>query len=289
MAPTDRSLANTSAQDPPGSRNGAAVAARMPTSGLWRYRYFLVACLSPVVLVAVWDATIRSGLVRSVLLPFPSDIFNALVDAIVNGYAGQSIFLHIGMSLYRVLLAFLAATVVGIVIGLLRGAYRLADAIFLVPAEIVRPIPPLAFIPLFILWFGIGEVSKILIIFYYVMLIIMLNTQSGVRGCPQDKVRAALSLGANPWQVFQFIIFPATLPQIVTGLRVGMAAGLSILVASELLGGDLGLGFLIMDASTFFRTNEVFVGIVLIGVLGLASDRGLNYLSRKFVHWEGKS
>lgn len=255
---------------------------------LLKLRYLGISILSPIVVLLFWDLVNRLGLVRSILLPSPLEVFRALVNVIVDGYAGTSIFVHIGASLYRAVVAFMAATLVGVILGLLRGGYRFADAAMLVPAEVIRPIPPLAFIPLFILWFGIGEVSKILIIFYYVMLIIMLNTQSGVRSCPQDKIRAARSLGANSWQVFRYIIFPAALPQIVTGLRVGMAAALSILVAAELLGGDMGLGFVIMDASTFFRTTEVFVGIVLIGALGLISDRGLNYLSQTFVHWEGK-
>lgn len=266
----------------------AVVRVRRMGKSFERLKYWLIAISSPVAIVLVWELITRIGVVRSILLPPPGEIFQALVNTIVNGYAGTSIFTHIGMSLYRVLLAFIAAAIVGIGLGLLRGEYRSADASLLIPGEVIRPIPPLAFIPLFILWFGIGETSKILIIFYYVMLIIMLNTQSGVRGCPPDKIRAARSLGANSWQIFRYVIFPAALPQIMTGLRVGMAAALSILVAAELLGGDLGLGFVIMDASTFFRTKEVFVGIILIGILGFISDRALNYVSAKFVHWEGK-
>ncbi|MBX9651795.1 MAG: ABC transporter permease subunit, partial [Xanthobacteraceae bacterium] len=110
----------------------------------------------------------------------------------------------------------------------------------------------------------------------------------GVTNCPEDKIRAARSLGATPWQVFSLVVFPASLPQIVVGLRVALAAALSILVASELLGGDRGLGFVISDASTFFKTNDVFVGIILIGMIGLISDRGLTLLSHRIVHWEGK-
>ena len=254
-----------------------------------RRKYLFMSILSPVVLILVWDAATRSGLVRSILLPFPIDVFKSFLRILFDGYGGTSIFVHIGMSVYRVAVAFLAATVVGITLGLLRGWYRTIDAVLLVPAESIRPIPPLAFIPLFILWFGIGETSKILIIFYYSMLIIMLNTQSGVRSCPQDKIRAAQSLGAGSWQVFKYVIFPVALPQIVTGMRVGLAAALSILVASELLGGDLGIGFVIIDASTFFKTKEVFVGIMLIGILGFATDRGLHYFASRVVHWEGKS
>lgn len=253
-----------------------------------RLRLFLV-LLSPLVLLFAWDGATRFGLVEQILLPSPATIGAALWDVITNGYAGVSVFIHIGASLYRTLAAFLLAALVGITIGLLRGLYPKVDAICLVPFELIRPIPPLAFIPLFILWFGIGEVSKILIIFYYAMLVIMLNTQAGVASCPEDKVRAARSLGASPLQVFWRVVFPAALPNIVVGLRVALAAALSILVASELLGGDRGLGFIISDASTFFKTADVFVGIILIGLIGLVADRALTFAARRIVHWEGKT
>jgi ABC-type nitrate/sulfonate/bicarbonate transport system permease component len=244
--------------------------------------------LSPVALLLAWDLVTRFGLAERILLPSPWIIAEALRDVFVNGYAAVNIFVHIGTSLYRVIVAFGLAAVCGVAVGLLRGLYPWIDAFCLVPFEIVRPIPPLAFIPLFILWFGIGELSKILIMFYYAMLVVMMNTQAGVANCPQDKIRAARSLGASPWQVFSRVVFPASAPQIVVGLRVALAAALSILVASELLGGDKGLGFVISDASTFFKTSDVFVGIILIGLIGLISDRGITYLSRRIVHWEGK-
>jgi ABC-type nitrate/sulfonate/bicarbonate transport system permease component len=253
-----------------------------------QHRYGILVFVSPAAIILAWDLATRFGLIRSDLLPPPLTVLASLIDVLRNGYAGINIFVHVGASLTRVLTAFIAAPIVGIILGLLRGRYRSVDAVCLVPAEVIRPIPPLGLIPLFILWFGIGELSKILIIFYYVALIVMLNTQSGVRSCPDEVIRAALSLGASPFQVFRYVILPAALPQIMTGLRVGMGSALAILVASELLGGDRGLGFVILDASNFFRTNEVFVGIILIGLLGLITDRGLTYVSRKLVHWEGK-
>ena len=257
--------------------------------GRSNYRYLTLAVLSPVLLILIWDMVVRFAIVDSLLLPSPVIISQAFWNIVSNGYSGSGILIHVGMSLYRVVVAFVAATVVGIVFGLLRGAYRDVNAVLLVPAETIRPIPPLAFIPLFILWFGIGELSKILLIFYYVTLIVMLNTEAGVRSVPTDKIRAAQSLGASPRQIFAFVVIPAALPHIMAGLRVSAAAGFSILVASELLGGDLGLGFVIIDASTFFRMPEVFVGIILIGILGFTWDRGLDYLFRRLVHWEGKN
>ena len=253
-----------------------------------RASYIGFAILSPVVILLIWDLNTRFGIVRSILLPTPIAVFWATVDVFHRGYAGVSIFAHIGASVARVAIAFLCAGVLGVIFGLLRGRYRVVDAWLLVPSEVIRPIPPLGFIPLFILWFGIGEVSKVLIIFYYVFLVVMLNTQAGVRSCPEESIRAALSLGANPLQVFRYVIFPAALPQIMTGMRVGMSSALAILVASELLGGDRGLGFVILDASNFFRTSQVFVGLILIGLLGLVCDRGLNFVSRWIVHWEGR-
>lgn len=251
--------------------------------------YWLVALASPAALVLLWDALSRFGLVDPLLLPPPGAIAAALRDVIVDGYAGVGVLTHMGVSLYRVAAAFLAAVVVGVTIGLLRGVHSKVDAAFLIPFEVVRPIPPLAFISLFILWFGIGEVSKILIIFYSAMLIVALNAQAGVAACPQDKIRAARSLGASRWQAFWRVILPAALPQTMVGLRVALATALSILVAAELLGGDRGLGFVISDASTFFKTNDVFVGIILIGAIGFLADRGLAWLGRRYVHWEGRS
>ncbi len=152
----------------------------------------------------------------------------------------------------------------------------------------LRPLPPLGLIPLFILWFGIGELSKVLLIFTTVFLVMMVNAQAGTHSCPPDLTRAALSLGASSAQLFRYVVLPAALPQIMTGLRISMGTGLSILVASELLGGDRGLGFIVLDASNFFRTTYVFAGIFLIGLIGLVSDRTLALLTRKVVHWEGR-
>ena len=169
-----------------------------------------------------------------------------------------------------------------------RDARPDSRALLLVPAETLRPIPPLGIIPLFILWFGIGELSKILLIFLSVFLITMVNAQAGAANCPQDILRATATLGANRWQTFRFAILPAALPQIMTGLRLAMGSALSVLVASELLGGDRGLGFIVLDASNFFRTAYVFAGVVVIGAIGFVSDRALAWASRHLVHWQGR-
>jgi hypothetical protein len=130
-----------------------------------RRRYWLISALSPLAILGIWVLSVKYGWIRSVLLPSPAMVVASLADMFKNGYSGISIYTHIGISLARVGTAYVLGSVLGTCIGLLRGRVRTVDAIFAVPAEILRPIPPLGLIPLFILWFGIGEVSKVVLIF----------------------------------------------------------------------------------------------------------------------------
>ena len=159
----------------------------------------------------------------------------------------------------------------------------------MVPSEILRPIPPLGLIPLFILWFGIGELSKITLIFVFVLLIMMVNAQAGADAVGLDTLRAAQSMGANRWQVFRFVVLPSALPQIMTGLahRHGHGArpswsrpNCSAAIAASASSSSM--------PSSFFRTTYVFAGIILIGIIGLISDRAIAYAARRIVHWEGR-
>lgn len=259
-----------------------------PPSSFAKRRYVALAALSPLAILLLWTLVTARGAVSPIILPSPGAVTASFLDMVQRGYSGVGIWTHLGASLWRVGVAFLAGSVLGTTLGLLRGRVPAIDALLLVPSELVRPIPPLGLIPLFILWFGIGELSKILLIFLSVFLIMMVNAQAGSQSCALDSLRAAQSMGAGRWQTFRFVVLPSALPQIMTGLRVSMGTALTILVASELLGGDRGLGFLILDASSFFRTTYVFSGIILIGLIGLASDRGIAYLARRIVHWEGK-
>jgi|SRR5262249_4115046 len=251
-------------------------------------RYAALAVLSPVLLLLVWTLLTVRGSVPPVILPSPSAVAASLWDMIERGYSGTPIGTHIAASLMRVGVAFMLGAMLGVPIGLLRGRVSSIDALFVAPSAILLPIPPLGLIPLFILWFGIGELSKIVLIFLFVFLIMMVNAQAGANAVGLDTLRAAQSMGANRWQVFRFVVLPSALPQIMTGLRIAMGTALTILVASELLGGDRGLGFVILDASSFFRTTYVFAGIILIGFIGLISDRAIAYAARRIVHWEGR-
>ena len=257
-------------------------------SGESRRRYIALSIFSPAIILAVWIGVTAYGTAPAIILPSPSTVVSSFADMFLRGYSGVSIGTHIASSLWRVATAFVIGATAGIIIGLIRGRVPLVDALFVVPSEIVRPIPPLGLIPLFILWFGIGELSKVLLILLAVFLIMMVNAQAGAGASGVDQLRAAQSMGSNRWQTFAYVVLPSALPQIMTGLRVAMGTALSILVAAELLGGDRGLGFVVLDASSFFRTPYVVAGIIIIGLIGLISDRGIALLSRRIVHWEGK-
>lgn len=257
-------------------------------AGRARLRYLALAVLSPLVLLGLWIVATRHGWVRLVILPPPDAVARAFLEMVQSGYSGVPLSSHVIASLTRVGIAFVVGSTLGVLIGMLRGRAPLVDAVFVVPSEMIRPIPPLGLIPLFILWFGIGEASKILLILTSVFLITMVNAQAGARACPEDALRAAASLGATRAQIFRWVVLPAALPHVMTGLRIALGTALSILVASELLGGDRGLGFIVLDASNFFRTTHVFSGVIVIGLVGLACDRSLAWLGRRLVHWEGK-
>lgn len=248
---------------------------------------FCVAIAIPCLILMVWELTTRQGWIDELFLPSLSGIVTEFFAMIRKGYAGTPLSSHVLASLRRVFTAFSIGTIVGILLGLLMGYYKYVRAAFYVVTEILRPIPPLAFITLFILWFGIGEVSKVLIILYAGALIVMLNTMAGVQSCPKDKILAAQTLGANDMAIFLYVILPAALPNIFTGMRVALSVDFGILVAAELLAGNRGIGYIIQDASTFFNVEGLFVGILMIGFFGVISDIILRFISRRIVHWQG--
>ena len=263
------------------SRRGKAIAND-------RLRTVAIATILPIGILLLWELTTQMGWIKELFLPSLSGIVNEWGVILSRGYAGHPFAKHVGMSLFRVFTAFFLGSLIGTALGLMMGHYKYVKAAFYIITELLRPIPPLAFITLFILWFGIGEVSKILIILYAGTLIVMINTIAGVQACPKEKILAAKTLGAKDFSVFWLVILPAALPYIFTGMRVALSVDFGILVASELLAGDVGIGFIIQDASTFFNVKALFVGIFTIAFFGVTFDILLRMLSNKIVHWQGR-
>jgi len=188
----------------------------------------------------------------------------------------------------RAFLGFLIAAILGVLLGCLTGSSRLAENIIDPVLEVLRPIPPLAFLPIFIIWFGLGETSKVLMIAYSAFFIIYMNTYQGVRYADPLLMRAALSLGASKRQAFFRIGLPSAMPEIFTGMRLGIGMAFFVLVAAELIAADSGMGFRIQEARWQFRVDRMFFGAALIGTIGFILFAALKFAETKLLAWKPK-
>lgn len=266
-----------------GARHAGAALALPPPPGLTARLFGKLRRLGlVVVLLAVWQYVSTSVLDETsrVLLPPPAAIFGAAWELAVSG----ELWRHLRDSLKREVVAFLWATI-AIPLGVAMGWWKAVDEQLDPLMEVLRPIPPLAWIPLSILWFGIGDTQNQFIIFLGVFFPILLNTITGVRGVDPNLVRAARCLGANEWAILWRVVVRAALPQIITGIRIGLGVGWMALVAAELVGASSGLGFLINDARTILRTDFIIVGMITIGIVGLLIDAAIREAMRRALPW----
>ncbi|MCJ2138447.1 ABC transporter permease subunit [Methylobacterium sp. E-066] len=239
------------------------------------------------VLLVVWELVTRFGLVQSLFLPTPGEVWTQFVAVSTDGYAGATLSEHIGASLLRIFTAAVIASSTAIPIGLAMGLNRWAKGLADPIIEFYWPLPPLAYLPLMIIWLGIGESSKITLLTLAMFAPICLSAQAGVRGLPVERINAALSLGGTRWQVLRTVILPGALPEILTGVRIAIGVGWSTLVAAELIAATRGIGFMIMSAAQFLATDVVFVGIGVIAVFAFTFSLGLQLLERWLVPWKG--
>ncbi|CAB3646408.1 ABC transporter permease [Trinickia soli] len=235
-----------------------------------------------VVLLALWQyvSTYVLGDVTRTLLPPPSAMFSAARELISSG----ELMRNLRDSVERELVAFVWASI-AIPIGIAMSWWALVEEQLDPVLEILRPVPPLAWIPLSILWFGIGNTQNEFIIFLGIFFPILLNTITGVKGIEPNLVRAARCLGAPEWKILWRVVLRAALPQIMTGVRIGLGVGWMALVAAELVGATSGLGFMINDARTVLRTDYILVGMATIGLVGLLIDTTIRLSMRKLLPW----
>ncbi|WP_299868985.1 ABC transporter permease subunit [uncultured Hoeflea sp.] len=221
-------------------------------------------------------------------LPAPEAVVSAMVKIAVDGYKNVSLWEHLGYSLGRVLLGFAIGSIVGIPLGYAMGLSNWFRGWFDPIVEFMRPVPPLALIPLVIIWFGIGEQGKIILLFLAALWIMTIAARAGVSGVRISKVHAAYSLGASKRQILQHVIVPNSLPEIFTGARVAMGVCWGTVVAAELVAADRGLGMMIVNASKFQQTDIVIFGIILIGIIGYGIDILIRVAEKWLVPWKGR-
>jgi sulfonate transport system permease protein len=241
-----------------------------------------VGLVLPALLLALWEGLSRFGVVAPNLLPAPSAVLRALGDLWLSGELPG----HIEVTLLRVLLGFLLGTAAGTVLGALTGYSalwrRLLDPTF----QALRSIPSFAWIPLFVLWLGIFEASKLTLIAVGAFFPVYLNTMSGIQQVDRKLVEVARMHGYGGAALVRRVLLPATLPAYITGLRGGLGLAWMFVVAAEFMGASEGLGFLLIDGQQTGRPANIIAAVLLFAVFGKASDLALAALGRRFVSWQ---
>jgi NitT/TauT family transport system permease protein len=237
-----------------------------------------------ILFIAVWSLLSYSGAVNPLFLPTPTAVLATAVDLFVNG----DILSDIGISFSRVLSGFLLAAAIGIPLGILMGSLRIMEGAFEPIIGFIRYMPASAFIPLFILWIGLGETEKMAVIFFGTFFQLTLMVMDVTKNVQNDLIDVSYTLGANKAQIFTKVILPASLPGIVDTLRITFGWAWTYLVVAEIVGASSGLGYMIMQASRFLQPDKIIVGILIIGLLGLITDLIFKAIYRASFSWMRK-
>lgn len=248
-----------------------------------------LSAVSVATLAALWWFATHLHWLPPLFLPTPEAVWAAFLDAShgrIQG--GLPLSEHLAWSALRVFGAFALAAVTAVPVGILMGVSRVARGLLDPPLEFYRPLPPLAYLPLVVIWFGIDETAKIVVIYLACFAPIAMAARAGARSATVEQIHAAYSLGGRFSQVVRHVVLPAALPEILTGLRIAIGFGWTTLVAAEMVAATAGLGQMVLNASSFLRTDVVVMGIVLIGLIAWLFDLGMRALERRLVPWKGR-
>ena len=241
-----------------------------------------------VALFVIWFAVTEMGLIKPLFLPKPVTVYQQFVEYLTGTANDRPLWDHFLASMLRVFSAFLLACVTAIPVGIAMGMSRVARGIFDPPIEFYRPLPPLSYLPLIIIWFGIDELPKVLLIYLACFAPLALAARSGMRSASQEQMHAAYSMGATYWQVIFHVVLPSALPEILVGMRIAIGFGWTTLVAAEMVAAHTGLGQMVLNASNFLRTDIVIMGIIVIGIVAYLFDLLMRWIERAVVPWKGK-
>lgn len=241
-------------------------------------------------LLFLWFMATEWNLVSATLLPKPIDVFRALLDTSNPniGYNGLPLGQHLMVSFYRLFLAVFFAILTAVPLGLWSGYSSKLRAVIDSIVQFYRPIPPLAYYTLLVLWMGIDDSSKIMLLFLAAFAPIYLSCVSAVSLIPKDYIKNAMCLGASRKQIFFHVVLPASLPQIFMGMRTAVGFAYTTLVSSEMVAAVSGIGWMVLDAHRFLKYDVVFLGVIIMGITGVFIDSILLYLENKLVFWKGK-
>lgn len=236
-------------------------------------RAILLPILSLTVAVIIWQIA-STTVLNPLLIPPPSEVLRTALPMIRSG----ELFDHAAISLWRITVGFLSGSILAIVVGVFMGRMKLLEELTDPVIEVMRYLSPTAMIPIAIIWFGIGEMSKYFLIFWATFFFVLINTIAGVSRTPIARQRAAQCMGASSLQIFAYVVVPSAVPYIFTGMRVAMASAFMAIIPSEMLAADSGLGYLLQQSGVLMQTNRIFVALAAISLLGFATDRSFQAL-----------
>ncbi|MBT3065588.1 ABC transporter permease [Rhodoferax sp. U11-2br] len=261
----------------------------MASAGLLqRFKYPLISATSVVLFLVLWQLSGSLQWVDPLLLPPPSEILATGADLLANGYRQTPLWEHFLTSVGRALLAFSVAILVGVPLGLGMGLSPALAAALNPFVQFLRPLPKIALIPLVIVWFGIGESAKFFLIFISSFLSIVVGAAAAALAVSQARLRAAQTLGASRRQLLTHVVLPNALPELFTSVRLSVGIGWTSLIAAEMVAANSGLGWMVINAGSYLRTDVVLLGIVLLGLAGYVFDWTLVQLQRRYAPWAGK-
>jgi taurine transport system permease protein len=247
--------------------------------------YLGISVLTVLVLLLVWWVVSRNAWVNTLFLPTPAEVGSAFVDMVREGYKGSTLLEHIGASLKRILIAVAFVFVTAVPLGILCGRIRWLRAVFDPVIEFYRPLPPLAYYSLLVLWFGIGDMSKVILLFLSGFAPLFIAAVHSSQRIPLDRLNGAKSLGAEGWRLYVYVIFPSCLPDVLTGLRTAVGVTYATLVAAEMVAAVSGIGWMALDASKYLRSDIIYAAIIIMGVIAIVIDTGLRLLIRRISPW----
>lgn len=247
-----------------------------------------ISLITALVLFGLWLLVTEMGWVKPLFLPSPLAVWDKFIIATTEGVSNSTLFEHTLASLGRVLGAFFLALVTAVPVGILMGVNRTVRGLFDPIIEFYRPLPPLAYLPLIIIWLGIGEFPKVFLIYLAIFAPMAIAARAGVRSVSTEQIHAAYAMGATRSQVISKVILKAALPEIFTGMRIGIGVGWTTLVAAEMVAAHRGLGFMVLNAAEYLASDTVIMGIIVIGVFAFSFDLLLRYLEKALIPWKGK-
>lgn len=255
------------------------------TNRLYKIQSVIIAAVIPILLVIYWKTASDMGIINPNILASPGSVKSILVEMVNNGKYMK----NVSASLTRVVEGYLIGAILGLLIGTLIGLYKNINRALVAVIGILRPIPPIALIPFFILWLGIGETAKITVIAIGSFWPVLLNTIQGIQEADQKLLEVANVFGKSKIIVFFKIILPSAVPAVFTGLRLGISQAWTCVVTAEMIAASAGVGFMIQYARELAQPDMLFLGIITIGIIGVIIDLLMIFLQKKIVYWKPKA